>query len=82
MTTQPAHVTPRESTRDLFAAFAQAIISSDEPEETDEDEAMTIRATLWLLTDVTDPLTFEVLAAIHAERRRRMSAATREERRG
>ena len=69
MTVQGERVAQTQATMDLFAAFAKRAYPD-------------IGVTLRNLCDITDPLAAEVLNAIHAERRRRMSAATREERRG
>jgi len=84
MTTQPAHENPqRDRTRDLFAAFATHV--AGKPEDVfprDAIEHGMVQVVLWALTDIRDPMSGHVLNAIHAERRRRMSAATREERRG
>ena len=75
MSTQPAHDPQRERTMDLFAAFAKSIFPNSMSGVT------AARGTLYTLLDIDNPRAAEVLDAIHAERRRRQSAATRAERR-
>lgn len=75
MTTQPAHDPQRDRPRDLFAAFAASLYPNS------PSVALAVRLTLAQLCQLTDPMSGHVLDAIHAERRRRLSAATREGRR-
>jgi hypothetical protein len=68
---------------DLFAAFARQVMASpDDPAHDDDIEPTAIRLALWCLTNRDYPLSVAVVEEIHAERRRRLSAATREGRRG
>lgn len=84
----PNHETrPRgcpERTDDRFTAFADRILLNDPDALSDQDEIdqAHICLALWGLANIIDPLAADVLDAIHAERRRRLSAATREGRRG
>lgn len=83
MTTQPAH----DTQPDLRTAFLRRIIgppgSSPFATEREQHIAQFVSdALLSALVDIENPWSHPLLQEIHAERRRRLSAATREERRG
>lgn len=75
MTTDAERDSQQQLVRELAALFAASIYPNN------STYAPASEMTIAQLCRTDDPLAFDVLQAIHAERRRRLSDKTREERR-